>query len=224
MAMNRAQKEKEVETLKARFEEDEIMVITHYSGLSVKQMTELRGKLREEGASFKVTKNTLARRALKGTKFEHLVDMFTGPVGIASSKDPMAAARGTYDFAKGNDKLVILGGGSGKDPLDLDAIKTLALLPSLDELRGTIVGLLQAPGAQLARLMNAYSEKGAAGGEEAKEEPVAEEKPATEETPASEDKAKEDKAKEEPKKEEPKAEEAPAAEEKPAEDDKPATE
>lgn len=159
MAVTRAQKEQEIEELKARFEQDELVVITHYSGLTVKQVTELRSKLRKEGASFKVAKNTLVKRALEGTKFAHLAPKFTGPTGIASSKDPMAAARVAYAFAKDNEKLIILGGAAGSEALDVEKIKFLALLPSLDQLRGKIIGILQAPGAQIARVVNAYATK-----------------------------------------------------------------
>lgn len=159
MGMSRTQKTQEVENLKAQFEEEEIVVVAHYSGLTVGQMTKLRAKLRDEGASFKVTKNTLARRALEGTKFEGLSDLFTGPTGIATSKDPVAAARITYEFAKDNKKLVIMGGALGSKVLDQAGVEQLAKLPSLDELRGTLVGLLQAPASQLARLSQAPAGK-----------------------------------------------------------------
>src|SRR5688500_6797374 len=110
MGMNRAEKEQEVANLKAGLENCEMVVITHNKGLTSKQSSELRRKLKAEGASLKVVKNTLARRALAGTKFEGLTAYLTGPTGIASSEDPLAAARITHDFAKTNDKLVILGG------------------------------------------------------------------------------------------------------------------
>ena len=159
MPMNRAEKQQEVESLKTRLDDQEMVVVTHYAGLTVKQLTELRGALRAEGASFKVTKNTLARRALTGTKFEGLLPLMKGQTGIASSQDPMAAARVVYNFAKTNDKLVILGGANSQEVLSIDTLKFLATLPSLDALRGKLVGLLQAPGAQLARLANAYATK-----------------------------------------------------------------
>ncbi len=171
MAMNRAQKDAEVQSLNERFSNDELVVVTHYSGLSVKELTQLRSDLREEGASFKVTKNSLAKRALEGTKFEGIADMFTGPTGVMSSQDPVAAAKVAHKFAKSNDKLVILGGALGCDILDADAVTALAKLPSLDELRSKLVGLMQAPATKLAGLMQAparelvgvtkaYSEKG----------------------------------------------------------------
>lgn len=160
MGMNRAEKEEEVKALRERFEQDELVVVTHYSGLTVKQLTELRRKMMTEGGSFRIAKNTLARRALKGTKFEGIADRFSGPTGFATSKDPMAAARITYKFAKENEKLVILGGANSEEVLSMETLTFLATLPSLDALRGKLVGLLQAPGAQIARVLNAYATKG----------------------------------------------------------------
>lgn len=159
MPMNRADKAKEVEGLKASLEAQEMVVVTHYTGLTVKQLTELRLALRAEGATFKVAKNTLARRAVQGTKFEGITPLLKGQTGLASSKDPMAAARVVHNFAKTNDKLVMLGGANSNEVLDLNTLKFLATLPSLDALRGKLIGILQAPGAQLARLANAYATK-----------------------------------------------------------------
>ena len=129
--------------------------------------------MRESGASFKVTKNRLTRLALKGTRFEPLTDLFTGPTAIAFSEDPIAAAKVAVKFADGNDKLEIIGGGLFEEMLDPAGIKTLATLPSLDELRAKIVGMistpatriagvLQAPGGQLARVVQAYASQGEA--------------------------------------------------------------
>ncbi len=157
--MNRAEKEQEILDLRKRFEASDLVILTQNKGLTDKQSKELRSSLRAEGGSYKVAKNTLAKLALKGTKFEGLADKFTGPTGIATSKDPMVAARVTYNFAKANDKLVIVGGASDTALLDTAKINYLATLPSMDQLRGKLVGLLQAPGAQLARLANAYATK-----------------------------------------------------------------
>lgn len=157
--MNRTEKEAEVKELHDRFANDEAVVVTHYSGLTVAQITELRTELRKEGATFKVTKNSLAKIALKGTRFEQVQEMFAGPTGVASSKDPFAAARVAYNFAKKNDKLVILGGAMGDKILDAKAVETLAKLPSLGELRSKIVGLLQAPARNLVGVTKAYGEK-----------------------------------------------------------------
>lgn len=155
MGMSRAQKKAEVEALNERFANDEIVVVTHYSGLTVKEISNLRDGLRKEGASFKVTKNTLAKLAAKGTRYEQISDMFAGPTGIASSQDPVAAAKAAHEFAKGNKKLIILGGALGEQILDASGIEALAKLPSLDEVRSKLVGLLQAPATKLAGLMQA---------------------------------------------------------------------
>lgn len=171
MAMTRAAKTKEVELLNTRFQEAETVVLTHNEGLTVSQITELRNALRQEGASFKVTKNTLAKLAVKDTQFEGLADMFTGPIGMATSQDPVAAAKVVHKFAKDNKKLVVLGGAQGAVVLDKDGIEALAKMPSLDELRSKIVGILQAPAqkvagvlqapaGQLARVVGAYGAKG----------------------------------------------------------------
>lgn len=171
MGMSRAEKEAEVTELNERFANDEIVVLTHYSGLSVAEMTELRNALREQGASFKVTKNALAKIAIKGTQFEALNDMFTGPTGVATSTDPVAPAKVVYEFSKKHDKLVILGGALGETVLDAKAVEALAKLPSLDEIRSKLVGLLvaaptklagilQAPARDLVGVTKAYGEKG----------------------------------------------------------------
>lgn len=155
MGMSRAQKDAEVKELQELFANDEIIVVTHYSGLTVEDMTKLRADLREAGARFKVTKNTLAKIALKGTQFEGTADMFSGPTGVASSKDPVAAAKVAHKFSKDNDKLVILGGALGADVLDVAGVEALAKLPSMDEIRSKLVGLMQAPATKLAGLMQA---------------------------------------------------------------------
>ena len=152
-------KQVKIDAVKSRLEKAELIILTRNKGLTHVMDRELRNNLRKEGATFGVEKNTLVARALKGTKFEHLTDKLSGPIGIAISEDPMAAARVVYDFAKKNDKLEIVAGASGADALDLEKIKFLALLPSMDQLRGKLIGILQAPGGQLARLANAYATK-----------------------------------------------------------------
>jgi large subunit ribosomal protein L10 len=154
-----ALKAEKISAVAQRLEKAELVILTRNKGLTHTMDRELRNNLRKEGATFGVEKNTLVARAIKGTKFEHLTDKLSGPIGIAISEDPMAAARVVYEFAKKNDKLEIVGGSSGADALDLERIKFLALLPSMDQLRGQIIGILQAPGAQLARLANAYATK-----------------------------------------------------------------
>ena len=153
--MDRGKKEALVAELRQTFDENELVVITHQTGLTVAEASDLRRKMREAGARFKVTKNRLVKLALVGTKFEHLIDDFSGPTAIAVSVDPVAAAKVAVEFATKNDKLAIVSGALGEKGLDADSVKALAKLPSLDELRGTIVGLLQAPAGKLARVTQA---------------------------------------------------------------------
>ncbi len=150
MGMSRAEKEVEIQNLKSSFTDNELVVVTHYSGLGVSELTELRSNLRKEDAAFKVAKNSLSKIAIKGTKFENIEKMLSGPVALASSKDPVAAARVAYKFAKDNNKLVIIGGAMGDMLLDLKGVEALAKLPSLDEIRSKLVGLLQAPAQKIA--------------------------------------------------------------------------
>ena len=171
--MDRSQKADLVDQLKHVFSETSVVVVTRNHGLSVDQSTELRNRMRDAGAQFKVAKNRLALIALDGTRYKPIGDLLTGPTALATSSDPVAAAKVAVDFAKTNDKLEIVGGAMGDTVLDVEGIKALAALPSLDELRATIVGLVQAPaskiartvsepGAQLARIFAAYGAKEAA--------------------------------------------------------------
>ena len=144
------------------FSKAEIVVVSHYKGLTVKEVSELRDNIRKAGAGFRVTKNRITRLALKGTNFENLADLFKGPTAIAFASDPISACKACVEFAKTNEKLIIVGGAMGTGVLSIDEIKKLASIPSMDELRAKIIGLLQAPGAQLARVTKAYSEKEAA--------------------------------------------------------------
>ena len=172
-SVDRAEKSQLVDTLATVFQDTGVIVVAHYSGLTVAQMTVLRAKMREAGGGVRVAKNRLVKLALKGTDAESISDLFEGPTVVAFSKDPVAAAKVAVDFAKVNDKLVIRGGAMGATALDADGVKALATLPSLDELRGKLVGLiaspatrvaqvLNAPAAQLARVLSAYAEKSAA--------------------------------------------------------------
>jgi len=171
--MERAQKAEAVEALKGVFAGSGVVVVTHYSGLTVAEMTSLRGRMNDVGAKVKVVKNRLAKIALKGTPGEGVSDLFTGPIAIAFSEDPVSAPKAAVDFAKTNEKLVVIGGFMGETMLDVGAVKSLASLPSLDGLRGKLVGLIQAPAqklaaiaqapaGQLARVIQAYSDKNAA--------------------------------------------------------------
>ena len=153
--MNRTEKTELIETLHATFSEAASVVVTHQVGLTVVESSALRLKMREGGARYKVTKNRIAKIALKDTPYEELTDQFTGPTAIGTSPDPVAAAKVLVDFAKENDKLTIIGGAIGTQGLDKAGIEALAKLPSLDELRATIVGLVQAPASKLARIAQA---------------------------------------------------------------------
>jgi large subunit ribosomal protein L10 len=165
--VNRTEKEQLVAELREALEASTTVVIATQSGLTVTEASDLRAKVREAGAGYKVTKNTLAKLAIEGTKFEHLADSFTGPTSIAFSEDAVAAAKVIADYAKANDKMSVVAGAMGEQHLDADGVKSLASMPSLDELRGKLVGLLQAPAgkiasvtqapaAQLARVFSAY--------------------------------------------------------------------
>ena len=170
--MERFRKEQIVEELHGAFNEAGMVVVTHQNGLTVAEATELRRSMRDVGASFKVTKNRLALHALGGTPCEGLRDLFAGPTAIATSADPVAAAKAAGDYSRKNENLVVIGGVMGGTVLDADGVKRLASLPSLDELRARLVGLLQAPATkvvgvlqapagQLARVFSAYAETGA---------------------------------------------------------------
>ena len=157
--MNREEKAQLLSELNELFSGAEIVVVSHYKGLTVEEVSELRNNIRKVGAGFRVTKNRITRLALKGTKFENLADLFTGPTAIAFANDPISACKACVEFAKTNEKLIIVGGAMGTGVLSINDIKKLATIPSLDELRAKIIGLLQAPAAQLARVTKAYSEK-----------------------------------------------------------------
>jgi large subunit ribosomal protein L10 len=171
--MNRSEKAEAVTQLNAALSEAASVVIVRNLGLTVAQSTVLRQQMRDAGASYKVAKNRLAKIALDGTQYTGLADLLTGPTAIASATDPVVAAKIAVEFAKTNPKLEILGGGMGDTVLDVEGVKALAALPSLDELRGTLIGLLQAPATkvaqiaaapagQLARVFGAYATKEAA--------------------------------------------------------------
>lgn len=159
MPISRAQKADTVQALSDMLNANETVVVFEPKGLTVAEFTDLRVKARALGGTAKVTKNKLMARALKGTRFESLEPLFKGTTAIILSKDPVAAAKVTFDFAKGNDKVSILGGAMGTKVLDKAAVEALAKLPSLDQLRGTIVGVLQAPATKLARILQAPAQQ-----------------------------------------------------------------
>lgn len=166
--VDRSQKEALVASLKETFDQVSLVVVTQQSGMTVGESSELRRMMREAGANYKVSKNRLTRLALEGTKFEALQSLFSGPTAIAVSGDPVAAAKVCVEFAKKNEKLTIVGGALDANMLDKTGVEALAKLPSLDELRAKLVGVLQAPAtklagvtqapaSQLARVFSAYS-------------------------------------------------------------------
>ena len=171
--MDRAQKAEAIEALKGVFASSGAVVVTHYLGLTVAEMTDLRGRLRKEGAQIKVVKNRLAQKALDGSAGDAGQDLFKGPVAIAYGVDPVSAAKVVTQYAKDNEKFTVVGGLLGDQVLSKDAVKSLASLPSLDQIRAQLIGLLQAPATkvagvlqapagQLARVFNAYATKDAA--------------------------------------------------------------
>ncbi|MCA1953284.1 MAG: 50S ribosomal protein L10 [Hyphomicrobiales bacterium] len=157
--MDRAGKEELVSTLNAVFQKAGVVVVAHYSGLTVAQMQKLRKEMKAAGATVKVAKNRLVKIALDGTDVQSIAGLMKGPTILAYSQDPVAAPKVAVDFAKGHDKLVILGGAMGRTALDANGVKALATMPSLDELRGKLVGLLVAPATKVAQLANAPAAK-----------------------------------------------------------------
>ena len=171
--MERAEKREVVTALHDVFAKTGVVVVAHYAGLTVAQMTKLRSEMRSAGGKVKVAKNRLVKLALEGTDAKGIADLLKGPTCLAFSADPVAAPKIAVKFARANEKFVILGGAMGKTVLDAKGVHSLAGLPSLDELRGKLIGLLQAPaskiartlnepGAQLARVFGAYGSKDAA--------------------------------------------------------------
>ncbi|MBJ8122733.1 50S ribosomal protein L10 [Brucella abortus] len=153
--MDRAEKREFVAWLNGAFKESGSVVVAHYTGLTVAQMSDLRSKMRYAGGSVKVAKNRLAKIALQGTESEGIADLFTGQTVVAYANDPITAPKVAVEFAKANDKLVILGGAMGATTLNADGVKSLASLPSLDELRAKLVGMIQTPAQRLAVLTSA---------------------------------------------------------------------
>jgi large subunit ribosomal protein L10 len=166
----RAKKSEIVDSLRGVFNDAGVIVVTHYQGLSVAEVTDLRRGMQAAGARFRVTKNRLAKIALADTPYSSLADLFVGPTAIAFSHDPIAAPKAAVGYAKRNEKLAIIGGALGSNLLSAEQVRALADLPSIDELRAKLigllaspaarlVGLLQAPGAQLARVLAAHADQ-----------------------------------------------------------------
>ncbi len=171
--MDRTQKAEAVDQLHDAFKTTSFVVVSQYSGLTVAEITDLRRKMLTVGANFRVAKNRLVKIAIKGTEFEGLDSLFTGPTGITFSSDAISAAKVVSDFAKANEKFILVGGGFGNQTLDAKGIETLARLPSIDVLRAQLLGLLQtpatriasvvqAPAGQIARVIRAHADKQAA--------------------------------------------------------------
>ncbi len=171
MPMTRAQKQESIQLANGKFNTAQIALVVHNNGLTVAQMSELRGKMREAGADFKITKNRLAKLAAKDTPYEAITDLLKGPTAIATSQDPVAVTKSLVDFAKANEKLVIVGGVFGAQKLSAKDIEALSKLPSLNELRAKLIGMLQtpatriasvlqAPGGQVARVIAAHAKQG----------------------------------------------------------------
>jgi large subunit ribosomal protein L10 len=157
--LDRAAKSELVNSLGAMFKSTKVIVVAHYSGLTVAQMQALRRQMRQAGASVKVTKNRLAKIALADSDVASIAPLLKGPTLLAYSGDPVAAPKAAVDFAKTHERFVILGGAMGKTTLDPNGVKALAALPSLDELRAKIVGLIQAPATKIAQVVNAPAAK-----------------------------------------------------------------
>lgn len=169
--MNRTEKQTVVASLKEKLESTGTVVVVHNQGLTVAEISALRKEIRQGGSGFQVTKNSLLKLAIKGTDYEHLDGLLTGPTAIAYSEDPVSAAKAVVEFGNDNEKLVILGGAMGAEAMDINKVKALAKLPSLNELRAKLIsmiqtpatriaGVVQAPGGQLARVFNAYAATG----------------------------------------------------------------
>jgi large subunit ribosomal protein L10 len=157
--VNRTEKAELIESLQSSLNDSTTVVIVHQVGMTVAESSDLRRKMRDAGAGFKVTKNRIAKLALKDTRYEDLESMFTGPTAVGTSQDPVAAAKTLVDYAKSNKKVTVIGGSMDGKTLDQAGVEGLAKMPSLDELRGKLVGLVQAPAAKIARVVQAPAGK-----------------------------------------------------------------
>ena len=157
--MNKEQKKNYISEMTANFENSEAVLVTHYQGLTVKQLDQLRKEMREQGIQFKITKNKITKLALEKTKCKDLKKLFTGPTAVALSEDAIMSAKILTKFSKDNDKLKILGGIMGNDILDVAGVKNVATLPSLDEARAKIIGILRSPAEKIASILLAPGQK-----------------------------------------------------------------
>ena len=157
--MNKEQKKNYITEMTANFENSEAVLVTHYQGLTVKQLDQLRKEMREQGIQFKITKNKITKLALEKTKCKDLANLFTGPTAVALSKDAISSAKILTKFSKENNNLTILGGIMGKDVLDVAGVANVATLPTLDEARAKIVGILRSPAQKIASILLAPASK-----------------------------------------------------------------
>jgi large subunit ribosomal protein L10 len=151
--VDRAEKRELVSSLNKEWKDTGVIVVAHYTGMTVAQMTEFRRRVKEAGGAVKVAKNRLAKLALKDTSAQGIADLLKGQTCVAYSEDPITAAKIAVKYSKENDKLIILGGAMGQTVMDANAVKALADLPSLDELRARLIGLVQAPATKIARVL-----------------------------------------------------------------------
>ena len=157
--MNKEQKKNYITEMTANFENSEAVLVTHYQGLTVKQLDELRKQMREHGIQFKITKNRITKLALEKTKCKDLANLFTGPTAVALSKDAISTAKILTNFSKENNNLKILGGIMGKEILDVAAVANVATLPTLDEARAKIIGILRSPAQKIVSILLAPASK-----------------------------------------------------------------
>jgi len=157
--MNKEQKQNYIKEMTAQFENSEAVLVTHYQGLTVKQLDDLREKMREHGIKFQITKNRITKLALKNSKCQNLTNLFTGPTAVALSKDAITSAKILTKFSKENAKLKILGGIMGEEVLDIAGVANIATLPTLDEARAKIVGILRSPAQKIASILLAPASK-----------------------------------------------------------------
>ena len=157
--MNKEQKKNYITEMTASFENSEAVLVTHYQGLTVKQLDELRKQMRESGIQFKITKNKITKLALEKTKCKDLSNLFTGPTAVALSKDAISSAKILTKFSKENNNLKILGGIMGKDVLDVAGVAKVATLPTLEEARAKIIGILRSPAQKITSILLAPASK-----------------------------------------------------------------
>ena len=157
--MNKEQKKQYIDEMSKHFDRSESVIVTHYQGLTVSQLDDLRKKMRERGIKFKITKNRISKLALEKTKCKDISNLFSGPTAVALSEDAITSAKILSKFSKENENLKILGGIMGNDILDVDAVQNIATLPTIDEARGKIVGILRSPAEKIASILLAPASK-----------------------------------------------------------------